>query len=95
MGKWQLRVHASRFSRALIDLTTAGGGDVAFQPDSPNLFLAQNRKKNPGPLVTSPRVVWQNSRAAEVYESGPEFDFVAQALWSQEGRQYPLNAPRR
>ena len=51
-----------------------------------------NRKKNPGPLVTSPRVVWQNSRAAEVYESGPEFDFVAEALWSQEGRQYPVNA---
>jgi len=29
---------------------------------------------------------------AEVYESGPEFDFVAEALWSQEGRQYPVNA---
>ena len=37
----QLRVHASRFSRALIDLKrTAGGEAVAFQPDSPNLFLA-------------------------------------------------------
>ena len=24
---------------------------------------------------------------AEVYESGPEFDFVAEALWSREGRQ--------
>ena len=37
----QLRVHASRFSRALIDLKrTAGGDAVAFQPDSPNLFLA-------------------------------------------------------
>src|SRR6478672_13322267 len=41
MGKRQLRVHASRFSRALIDLMrTAGGDAVAFQPDSPNLFLA-------------------------------------------------------
>jgi predicted pyridoxine 5'-phosphate oxidase superfamily flavin-nucleotide-binding protein len=29
---------------------------------------------------------------AEVYESGPEFDFVAEALWSREGRQYPVNA---
>ena len=29
---------------------------------------------------------------AEVYGSGPEFDFVAEALWSQEGRQYPVNA---
>jgi hypothetical protein len=27
----------------------------------------------------------------EVYESGPEFDFVAEALWSREG-QYPVNA---
>ena len=41
MRKRQLRVHASRFSRALIDLMrTAGGDAVAFQPDSPNLFLA-------------------------------------------------------
>ena len=29
---------------------------------------------------------------AEVCESGPEFDFVAEALWSQEGQQYPVNA---
>jgi predicted pyridoxine 5'-phosphate oxidase superfamily flavin-nucleotide-binding protein len=26
---------------------------------------------------------------AEICESGPEFDFVAEALWSREGRQYP------
>jgi hypothetical protein len=30
--------------------------------------------------------------SAEVYESGPEFDFVAEALWSREGRQDPVNA---
>ena len=29
---------------------------------------------------------------AEVDESGPEFDFVAEALWSREGRRYPVNA---
>jgi uncharacterized protein len=29
---------------------------------------------------------------AKVYESGPEFDFVAETLWSREGRQYPVNA---
>ena len=27
-----------------------------------------------------------------ICESGPEFDFVAEALWSREGRQYPVNA---
>ena len=25
-------------------------------------------------------------------EKGPEFDFVAEELWSREGRQYPVNA---
>jgi predicted pyridoxine 5'-phosphate oxidase superfamily flavin-nucleotide-binding protein len=29
---------------------------------------------------------------ADVYESGSEFDLVAEALWSREGRQYPVNA---
>jgi uncharacterized protein len=29
---------------------------------------------------------------AEICESGPEFDFVAEDLWSREGRQYPVNA---
>jgi hypothetical protein len=29
---------------------------------------------------------------AEVCESGPEFDFVAEALWRREGRQYPVKA---
>jgi uncharacterized protein len=29
---------------------------------------------------------------AEIFESGPEFDFVAEDLWSREGRQYPVNA---
>ena len=29
---------------------------------------------------------------AEICESGPEFDFVAEALWGREGRQYPVNA---
>jgi uncharacterized protein len=29
---------------------------------------------------------------AQVHESGPEFDYVAEALWSREGRQYPVNA---
>src|SRR5262249_25781510 len=29
---------------------------------------------------------------AEIYQSGPEFDFVAEDLWSREGRQYPVNA---
>jgi uncharacterized protein len=29
---------------------------------------------------------------AEVLESGPEFDFVSNDLWTREGRQYPVNA---
>jgi uncharacterized protein len=29
---------------------------------------------------------------AAVLESGPEFDFVSQDLWTREGRQYPVNA---
>lgn len=29
---------------------------------------------------------------ATIVESGPEFDFVAEELWSREGRQYPVNA---
>jgi predicted pyridoxine 5'-phosphate oxidase superfamily flavin-nucleotide-binding protein len=29
---------------------------------------------------------------AEVHDSGPEFDFVAEDLWAREGRQYPVNA---
>ena len=29
---------------------------------------------------------------AEVDEKRPEFDFVAEALWSREGRRYPVNA---
>ena len=42
MRKRQLRVHASRFSHALIDLIrTAGGNAVAFQPNGPNVFLAR------------------------------------------------------
>ena len=28
----------------------------------------------------------------EIYEDGPEFDFVAEDLWQREGRQYPVNA---
>ena len=28
---------------------------------------------------------------AEICESGSEFDFVAEDLWSREGRQYPVN----
>jgi hypothetical protein len=41
MRKRRLRVHASRFSHALIDLMrTAGGDAVSFQPNGHNLFLA-------------------------------------------------------
>ena len=29
---------------------------------------------------------------AVIVEHGPEFDFVAEELWSREGRQYPVNA---
>lgn len=29
---------------------------------------------------------------AVILEDGPEFDFVAEELWSREGRQYPVNA---
>lgn len=29
---------------------------------------------------------------AEVFQSGPEFDFVSGDLWTREGRQYPVNA---
>ncbi len=29
---------------------------------------------------------------AVIVEKGPEFDFVAEELWSREGRQYPVNA---
>jgi hypothetical protein len=29
---------------------------------------------------------------AEVFENGPEFDFVSEDLWTREGRQYPVNA---
>ncbi len=28
---------------------------------------------------------------AEIIEKGPEFDFVAQDLWTREGPQYPVN----
>jgi hypothetical protein len=40
-AKRSASVPASRFSHALIDLIrTAGGNAVAFQPNGPNLFLA-------------------------------------------------------
>jgi uncharacterized protein len=29
---------------------------------------------------------------ATLHESGPEFDYVAEDLWTREGRQYPVNA---